>query len=61
MSNSLLSHAFGLVTHEYLKTEYKGGSIIFHIHYSKPILDGVTRIVNLQILNIKNGNFNLFL
>ena len=31
MSNSLLSHAFGLTTQEYLKTEYKGGSVIFHI------------------------------
>ena len=31
MSNSLLIHAFGLMTQEYLKTEYKGGSIIFHI------------------------------
>jgi len=31
MSNSLLSHAFGLVTQDYLKTEYKEGTIIFHI------------------------------
>jgi transposase len=31
MSNSLLSHGFGLVTQEYLKTEYKEGGIIFHI------------------------------
>lgn len=31
MSNSLLSHGFGLVTQEYLKTEYKEGKIIFHI------------------------------
>jgi transposase len=31
MSNSLLSHGFGLTTQEYLKTEYKGGKIIFHI------------------------------
>jgi len=31
MSNSLLSHAFGLNTQEYLKTEYKESKIIFHI------------------------------
>jgi transposase len=31
MSNSLLSHAFGLSNQEYLKTEYKEGKIIFHI------------------------------
>ena len=31
MSSSLLSHAFGLTTQEYLKTEYKEGKVIFHI------------------------------
>jgi transposase len=31
MSTSLLSHAFGLTDQEYLKTEYKGGTVIFHI------------------------------
>lgn len=31
MSTSLLYHAFGLNNQEYLKTEYKGGTVIFHI------------------------------
>ena len=31
MSTSLLSHAFGLTDQQYLKTEYKGGTVIFHI------------------------------
>ena len=31
MSTSLLNHAFGLTDQEYLKTEYKGGTVIFHI------------------------------
>jgi transposase len=30
-SNSLLYHGFGLEGVDYLKTEYKGGSIYFHI------------------------------
>ena len=31
MSTSLLHHAFGLKDQEYLKTEYKEGTVIFHI------------------------------
>ena len=31
MSTSLLNHAFGLTYQEYLKTEYKQGTVIFHI------------------------------
>ena len=31
MSTSLLSHAFGLTDQQYLKTEYKEGTVIFHI------------------------------
>jgi len=31
MSTSLLYHGFGLNDQEYLKTEYKEGSVIFHI------------------------------
>lgn len=31
MSTSLLTHAFGLTYQEYLKTEYKGGSVYFHV------------------------------
>ncbi|MBL7111891.1 MAG: transposase family protein [Bacteroidales bacterium] len=31
MSTSLLNHAFGLTDQEYLKTEYKEGTVIFHI------------------------------
>ncbi|MFO7791216.1 MAG: hypothetical protein R6V32_11675 [Bacteroidales bacterium] len=31
MSTSLLNHAFGLTDQEYLKTEYKQGTVIFHI------------------------------
>lgn len=31
MSTSLLHHGFGLTNQEYLKTEYKGGVVIFHI------------------------------
>jgi len=31
MSTSLLHHAFGLTNQEYLKTEYKAGTVIFHI------------------------------
>jgi transposase len=31
MSTSLLHHAFGLTDQEYLKTEYKEGTVIFHI------------------------------
>jgi len=31
MSSSLLYHGFGLKDQEYLKTEYKSGSVIFHI------------------------------
>ena len=31
MSTSLLYHAFGLTDLEYIKTEYKGGTIIFHV------------------------------
>lgn len=31
MSTSLLSHAFGLTDQHYLKTEYKEGTVIFHI------------------------------
>ena len=48
MSNSLLSHAFGLTTQEYLKTEYKGGSVIFHIQ---------TKENKLQCSNC--GSFNV--
>lgn len=48
MSNSLLSHGFGLVTQEYLKTEYKGGAIIFHIQ---------TKEDKLQCSNC--GSFNV--
>lgn len=31
MLTSLLFHGFGLTDQEYLKTEYKNGTIIFHI------------------------------
>ena len=31
MSNSLLYHGFGLTDVDYLKTEYKGGAIYFHV------------------------------
>lgn len=31
MSTSLLYHAFGAFEHEYLKTEYEGGEIYFHV------------------------------
>ena len=31
MSTSLLHHAFGLTDQQYLKTEYKEGTVIFHI------------------------------
>jgi len=31
MSTSLLYHGFGLVDQDYLKTEYTGGTVIFHI------------------------------
>jgi hypothetical protein len=31
MSTSLLYHGFGLTDQEYLKTEHKGSSVIFHI------------------------------
>jgi transposase len=31
MSTSLLCHTFGLTDQEYRKTEYKGGTVIFHI------------------------------
>jgi uncharacterized Zn finger protein len=31
MSTSLLYHGFGLIDQEYLKTEYTGGTVIFHI------------------------------
>jgi len=31
MSTSLLNQAFGLTDQEYLKTEYKQGTVIFHI------------------------------
>ena len=31
MSTSLLYHGFGLTDQEYLKTEYIGGTVIFHI------------------------------
>ncbi len=31
MSTSLLYHGFGLIDQEYLKTEYRGGTVIFHI------------------------------
>jgi len=31
MSTSLLYHGFGLRDQEYLKTEYTGGTVIFHI------------------------------
>lgn len=31
MSTSLLHNAFGLTDQEYLKTEYKQGTVIFHI------------------------------
>ena len=48
MSNSLLSHAFGLVTQEYLKTEYKEGKVIFHIQ---------TKEDKLQCSNC--GSFNV--
>ena len=48
MSNSLLSHAFGLVTQEYLKTENKEGKVIFHIQ---------TKEDKLQCSNC--GSFNV--
>jgi len=31
MSTSLLYHAFGLTDQQFLKAEFKGGSVIFHI------------------------------
>ena len=31
MSTSLLYHGFGLIDQDYLKTEYTGGTVIFHI------------------------------
>lgn len=31
MSSSLLYHAFGLTDQQYLKTEYKEGTVFFHI------------------------------
>ena len=31
MSTSLLYHGFGLTDQEYLKTEYSGSTVIFHI------------------------------
>jgi len=31
MSTSLLYHGFGLIDQEYIKSEYKNGTIIFHI------------------------------
>lgn len=31
MSNSLLYHGFGMTDVDYLKTEYKGGAIYFHV------------------------------
>ncbi len=31
MSTSLMYHGFGLTEQEYLKTEYKGGQIIFYV------------------------------
>lgn len=35
MSNSLLYHGFGLRDMEYLKTEYKEGTITFHVRTKK--------------------------
>lgn len=31
MSNSLLYHGFGITDVDYLKTEYQGGAIYFHV------------------------------
>ncbi len=31
MSTGLLYHGFGLSDQEYLKTEYRNGTVIFHI------------------------------
>ena len=31
MSNSLLYHGFGITDVDYLKTEYKGGTVYFHV------------------------------
>lgn len=38
-STSLLYHAFGLTDQDYLKTEYKGGSIYFHIKTKEESLE----------------------
>jgi len=35
MSTSLLYHAFGLSTQEYLRTEYKSGQVIFYTQTKK--------------------------
>jgi transposase len=39
MSTSLLHHAFGLTDQEYLKTEYKKGTVIFHIQTKEDKLE----------------------
>ena len=38
MSKSLLYHGFGLKDIEHIKTEYQGGSIIFHIRTTEAFL-----------------------
>jgi transposase len=39
MSTSLLYHAFGLNDQDYLKTEYKGCTVIFHIQTKEDKLE----------------------
>ena len=38
MSTSLLYHAFGLKNYDYIRTEYSGGDILFHIKPRKRLL-----------------------
>jgi transposase len=38
-STSLLYHAFGLTDQDYLKTEFKGGTVYFHIQTKEDSLE----------------------
>ena len=42
MSTSLLDHAFSIRGYEYVRTDYRGGKVVFTI-YQDPMTSGVKR------------------
>ena len=54
MSSSILSHVWGIVGYDYLRTEYIGGKIIFHIdHKSSKLRCPICRSQNIILRGTK--------